>query len=137
MAANYSGNPGDSTRDLVRFLIHDTVTADALFQDEEIDYLITIHGDAYTSAIAAVQVLISRTADDASESRKVGELSLTTGAGSALSSYMALIKVLKQAKWDLDPAAPVVNSNALVKTTQKINENAGSDFVLGQMDNKT
>jgi len=137
MAFNYSGNPGDSVRDLVRFLIHDTVSAGALFQDEEIDYLITIHEDGYTSAIAAVQVLISRTADDASETRKVGELSFTTGAGSAMSSYLALIKVLKQAKWDLDPAAPTVNSNAIIKTTQKINENAGSDFVLGQMDNKT
>jgi len=137
MAFNYSGDPGDSVRDLVRFLIHDTVSADALFQDEEIDYLITIHEDGYTSAIAAVQILISRTADDASETRKVGELSFTTGAGSAMSSYLALIKVLKQAKWDLDPAAPIVNSNAIIKTTQKINENAGSDFVLGQMDNKT
>ena len=142
MAANYSGNPGDSTRDLVRFLITDTVTASPYFQDAELDYLIGVHTDGgvaqpYQAAIAAVQIIIGKTADDASETRKVGELSFTTGAGSAMTSWLTLQKELRKQAFDLDPGAPVINANAIVKTTQKINENAGSDFVLGQQDNKT
>jgi len=137
MAFTYSGNPGSSTRDLVRFLITDTNAAEPLFQDTELDYLVTTWENGYTAAIAAVRTLIGRVADGSSESKKVGDLSLASSTGSSTGKLLSLIQQLETARFNLYPAAPIVNANSLVKTVDKIDEDSGSDFVLGQMDNKT
>lgn len=137
MAFTYSGNPGSSTRDLVRFLITDTNADSAMFQDAELDYLIGVWINGYSAAIAAVRTLVGREADGSSVSKKVGDLSLTTSQGSSTSKWTQLINQLEQARWNLYPAAPIVNPNAIVKTVDKVDENSGSDYVVGQMDNKT
>jgi len=137
MAFTYSGDPGSSTRDLVRFLITDTNAAEPLFQDTELDYLVTTWENGYTAAIAAVRTLIGRVADGSSESKKVGDLSLASSTGSSTGKLLSLIQQLETARFNLYPAAPIVNANSLVKTVDKIDEDSGSDFVLGQMDNKT
>jgi hypothetical protein len=138
MAFTYSGNPGNSTRDLVRFLITDTDSTDALFQDSEIDYLVTLWGaDGYGAAIAAVRTLIGRSANSSSQSKKVGDLSLTTVNGMEVTKYMELIKQLEKARFNLYPAAPVVNPNAILPTHIGIVEGEGTDYVVGQMDNLT
>lgn len=138
MAFTYSGNPGSSTRDLVRFLISDTDANDPYFQDSEIDYLITIWGtDGYTAAIAAVRTLIGRESDGSSTSKKVADLQLTNSSGSITAKWQQLIQQLEKARWNLYPAAPVVNSNAILPTDEGFVEGEGTDFVVGQMDNNT
>jgi hypothetical protein len=137
MTFTYSGDPGSSTRDLVRFLITDTNAAEPLFQDTELDYLVTTWENGYTAAIAAVRTLIGRVADGSSESKKVGDLSLASSTGSSTGKLQSLIQQLETARFSLYPAAPIVNANSLLKTVEKIDEDSGSDFVLGQMDNKT
>jgi hypothetical protein len=137
MTFTYSGNPGASTRDLVRFLISDTNSADAYFQNEELDYLITIWGNGYTAAIEAVRTLIGREANLSSTSKKVGDLSLTTVKGMSVTKWLELIKQLETARWNLYPAAPVVNPNAILPTDEGIVEGEGTDFYVGQMDNNT
>lgn len=137
MAFTYSGDPGTSTRDLVRFLLSDTNSASPLFEDAELDYLITIWGDAYTSAIEACRNMIGREADGSSLSRKVGDLTISTGAGSVTARWQALISQLEKARFNLYPAAPVVNANSLLPTVERVIEDEGSDFIVGQMDNRT
>jgi len=137
MAFTYSGNPGSSTRDLVRFLITDTDSTSPMFQDAELDYLIGIWQEGYTAAIAAVRTLIGRESDGSSVSKKVGDLSLTTSQGSATAKWMSLISQLETARWNLYPAAPIVNPNSIIQTVDKVDEDSGSDFVVGQMDNRT
>lgn len=137
MTWTYSGNPGASTLDEVRFLIQDTNTNDQLLQDEELNYLITSYGDPYSAAVAAVSALIARLASLQSESKKVGDLSLTRVYGLQVAKYEALIKYLERERFRRFPAAPVVNANSLLPTVERDVEDEGSDFVVGQMDNRT
>lgn len=44
MTWSYSGDPASSPRDEVRFLVGDTVAASPQVSDEEIDYVLTLHG---------------------------------------------------------------------------------------------
>jgi hypothetical protein len=44
MSWTYSGNPADSQRDEVRFMLGDTDETEPIMQDEEIDYLIAEYG---------------------------------------------------------------------------------------------
>jgi len=78
MTFTYSGDPSTSTRNYVRFLISDTTSTDALFSDEELNYVITEWGgDAYSAARELAEVLIarfSRLAD--SSSKSVGDISV-------------------------------------------------------------
>ena len=54
---NYSGDPGASTKDAVRFLIGDTDSRDQLLSDQEIDYLVNNVGSANESAAQACEIL--------------------------------------------------------------------------------
>jgi len=138
MTWTYSGNPASSTRDEVRFLIQDTDTNDQLLSNEELDYLITSYaGDAYAAAIAAVIALIAKAARAVEETKSVGDLSLSRRAGARLAQWESLKKSLDTERFRRFPAAPVVNANAILPTDEGIVEGEGTDFVVGQMDNKT
>jgi len=72
----YSGDPADSPKDEVRFLIQD-VDDDPdkqEMQDEEIDYLLAAAGNAADAATAAARVLAARYAGKVSKA--VGDLRL-------------------------------------------------------------
>ena len=61
MSWSYSGDPTDSTRDKVRFLIGDTDAADQQLSDEEIDSALTDSADEpYAAAIACTSALVSK-----------------------------------------------------------------------------
>lgn len=137
MTWSYSGDPGDSALDEIRFLIQDTDTNDQLLSNEEITYLFDAYGDAYSAAVAAVGVLIAKASKVAEESKTVGDLSLSVKSGARLTQWQALMESLKAERFRRYPAAPVVNANSLLPTDERSVEDEGSDFVMGQMDNKT
>lgn len=137
MTWTYSGDPGASLLDEVRFLIQDTDTNDQLLQDEEISYLLTSYGDPYSAAVAAVVSLIGQAARSEEESKKVGDLSLTRKAGARLAQWEALKRHLEAERFRRTPAAPIVNRNAILPTDEAIVEGEGTDYVVGQMDNRT
>ena len=137
MTWTYSGNPGSSLLDEVRFLIQDTDTNDQQLSNEELTYLITAYGDPYSAAVAAVSALIGRLASLSSESKKVGDLSLTRVFGMQVAKYEALIKYLERERFRRYPAAPIVNRNAILPTDEALVEGEGTDYVVGQMDNRT
>jgi len=138
MAWSYSGNPGASGLDEVRFLIQDTDSTDQLLSNEEINYLLTAYSaDAYGAAIAAVIALIAKAARAVEESKSVADLSLTRRAGARLQQWESLRKSLEMERFRRFPAAPVVNPNAILPTNEGIVEGEGTDYVVGQMDNRT
>lgn len=137
MTWSYSGNPGASNLDHIRFLIQDTDTSDQLFSNEELTFLYNSYGDAYSAAIAAVTTLIAKGSRVAEESKTVGDLSLSIKSGARVAQWEALLKYLKAERFRLNPAAPVINQNAIVPTVERVEEDESTDFVVGQMDNKT
>jgi hypothetical protein len=138
MTFSYSGDPGASTLDLVRFLIQDTNEDDAQLQDAEILYWIgQFDGEAYSAAISCVSSLIGRLASLSSESKTVGDLSLSRVNGMQVAKFEALIKYLERERFRRFPAAPAANPNALLPTGVGIVEGEGTDFYTGQMDNRT
>lgn len=62
MTWTYSGNPGSSVRDAVRFLVGDTNPKSQLLTDEEIQYLIGENGATKTIVIAidAVEKILAK-----------------------------------------------------------------------------
>lgn len=138
MTFTYSGNPGASALDEVRFLIQDTDTNEQLLSNEEITYLLSAYdNDAFGAAIAAITSLIAQAARVQEESKSVGDLSLSIRSGARLEQWEMLLNRLQAERFRRFPAAPVVNANSLLPTDEREVEDKGSDFVVGQMDNRT
>lgn len=92
MSWSYSGDPSNSTRDAVRFLIGDTDTNDQQLSNEELDYLLTTYSsDKYAAAIAAVRALIAKFARLADKA--VGDLRISYSQ--RLKHYQQLISNLQ------------------------------------------
>jgi hypothetical protein len=137
MAWTYSGNPGSSNLDEVRFLIGDTDSTSQLLSNEEINYLLGAYGEAYAAAVACVVALIAQASRTVEESKKVGDLSLSIKSGARLQQWITLKATLESERFRRYPAAPVVNPNAILPTHIGIVEGEGTDYVVGQMDNVT
>ncbi len=88
MSWSYSGTPGSSALDEVRFLITDTVeTKSYTLQDEEINYAITLYsasppviGQNFYAAAVCADIILGRL-KGVSASKSVGDLSVDFGAG--------------------------------------------------------
>lgn len=90
MTWTYSGVPGDSTVDTVRFLAGLTSSGmPGTLTDEEITYLAGIEGSVYLAASASCQRVATYYAAGV-QSRRVGELTLTYGDRAAEFSNRAL-----------------------------------------------
>lgn len=85
---SYSGDPGASNLDALRFLIGDTVEASAVFSDEELDWLLSQNSNIYYAAATAAESAWASYASAESggsgtsgtvKTRTVGALSLTYG----------------------------------------------------------
>lgn len=79
MSWTYSGVPGDSTVDTVRFLAGLTSSgAPGTLSDEEITYLASAEGSVYLAAASACQKVATHYASSV-QTRRVGDLTLTYG----------------------------------------------------------
>tara|TARA_R100000664_G_C2756562_1_gene144493 strand:- start:3443 stop:3868 length:426 start_codon:yes stop_codon:yes gene_type:complete len=66
MAFTYTSDPENSKRDAVRLLTGDTVSTDALLQDSEVEYFLSLYNDAvYPAAAAACDAISSKYARQA------------------------------------------------------------------------
>ena len=80
MVWTYSGDPGASTLDAVRFLLGDTVEANAIFSDEELDWLIATQSNPYFAAALAADsaaAAYSNKSNDNVKTKTVGALSIS------------------------------------------------------------
>lgn len=102
MAFTYSGDPSNSTRDELRFLIQDTDQTDFAFQDGELDYFLLGSGDnPFSAAIRAIETLIAKYSKLVDE--KVGQVSKSYSQ--LVDHYKALLATL-QRRVAIDDALP-------------------------------
>ena len=137
MTFTYSGDPSTSTRNYVRFLLNDTDSTDALFSDEELNYVISEwSGDAYNAARECAEILIarfSRLAD--SSSKSVGDISVSESYSSKVTHYKELAESLIRRQMRKSPPRPFVNAQALKSTNDRIVDDINTDFYSGIHDN--
>lgn len=132
MAFTYTGDPAGSNRDKVRFLIGDTTSADAHFQDEEIAYLLSVWGDdVFDAAIAGAELLAGRYAHLTNYSRSIGDLSISEQYGSSATEFRELARSLRMQKDTLTPPSPVINAQAISNTGDKTVTTYKTDFYTG------
>ena len=72
----YSGDPRDSDRDSVRFLVGDTDDTDQKVSDEEIAYLLTQNGNVFKAAAMAARGISANYTVKVKE-KKIGDLAIT------------------------------------------------------------
>jgi len=92
MTWSYTGNPVDSAKDEIRFLVGDTVTAAQLVSDEEIAYVVALHPKVAGRANYAAASMIAYTIAGTFASKRnktVGSLSISYGEQSDKYSTMA------------------------------------------------
>lgn len=137
MTFTYSGDPSTSTRNAVRFLINDTDSTDALFSDEELNYLISEWGtNTYEIARAACETLVSRfnrLAD--STSKSVGDISVSESYTAKAKQYQDLANSFLMRRMRKTPPKPWANTQALKSTDDRIVDDFNTDFYTGIHDN--
>ena len=137
MTFTYSGDPSTSIRNYVRFLIHDTDSTDALFSDEELNYVISEwNNDAYKAARECAEILIarfSRLAD--SSSKSVGDISVSESYSSKIAHYKELANSLLTREMRKSPPRPFANAQALKSTNDRIVDDYNTDAYAGIHDN--
>lgn len=97
MSWSYSGNPADSDKDEVRFLVGDTDKSDQVLSDEEINYFVTRFPSTLTVPnweCAAEAARAASTKFTNLVNKSVGSLSLQYGEKSE--RYLALAKNLDE-----------------------------------------
>lgn len=104
MAWSYSGNPSSSERDAVRFLVGDTDTNDQLLSNEEIDYLVTLHGSVHRIASESARAIAAKFAR--LMNRSIGGLSADFSA--KYRQYLELADNLLE-KDEVSPVSPFIS----------------------------
>jgi hypothetical protein len=99
MTWTYSGDPTLSTRDQVRFLIGDTNSSTPIFQDEEIDWLLTQNTNVYLAAASAADAAASGVVavggNSATKTKTVGALSISYGDTEKAKDWRTLASQLR------------------------------------------
>lgn len=89
MTWTYSGDPSVSNKDAVRFSIGDTNSSAQQLQDEEINWLLTVHGSVRAATIAAARTLATKYAGLVDKA--VGDLRLSLSQ-----KHKGYLEVIKQ-----------------------------------------
>jgi hypothetical protein len=137
MTFTYSGDPTTSTRNKVRFLINDTDSTDALFTDEELDYLIGEWGtNVYEICRAACETLVSRFVRlSDSTSKSVGDISVSESYTAKAQQYKDLAASFLLRNMRKAPPRPFANAQALKSTNDRIVDDYNTDAYTGIHDN--
>ncbi len=94
----YTGDPEANDRDAVRFLVGDTVEKDAIFQDEEIDWILTQNANVYFAAALAADAAsaqFSSAAKDGVKTKTVGALSISYSNTERAAEYRTMASGLR------------------------------------------
>ena len=128
-------DPTSGTRDAIRFLIQDTDSTDAHFQDAEINYLYSVWGNIYDAAIAAAEIISGQYAHKTNYSRSIGDLSISESYGASAAEFRALAVRLKDQRDRLRVPIAKINAQSIIATGDKTVTTYKSDFSTGFMDN--
>jgi len=133
MTWSYTGNPADSMKDAVRFLINDTDTNDQLLSNEEIQWCISQAGDSvYQSAHDACYAIASHFSRMAT-SKSVGDMSITYT--NRAQSYFDLANELLELGARRNPPTPWASEDNMKRASDKtVPPSNGTEYWTGQMD---
>jgi len=127
MAWTYSGDPASNEKDAVRFMLGDTESTEPLLTNEEINYLIEVHGGTGMAAVGGARAIAAGFSRDADRSRGVGDLSLSESFSQKSTQYHHLADHLLAVASGID-APPIANVNASA---------IGAEFTIGLLDKFT
>ena len=137
MAFTYSGDPSTSRRDAVRFLLGDTVDADAVFADAELDFLLAEWGNPYGAAIAAADAAAARYSRQAqSLKRTVGDLSIDETYSDRAAHFQSLRSQLALQRDGRYPPTPWVDPASLAPSDTKASTGKTTDLWISRFDNR-
>ena len=133
MAWSYSGNPADSEKDAVRFLIGDTDTDDQLLSDAEINYVIVESGGSIYQAAHDAAYAIAGKFSRMASSKSVGDMSISYA--DRAQAFFALANELLELSARREVPTPWVSPDNIIRAAQKtIPPSNGTEFYTGQMD---
>lgn len=129
MTFAYSGNPGQSTLDQVRFLLGDTVDETHVLEDEEITWLLSENADDpyYAAAGGAIRLSIKAT-NQAEETKRVGDLELTRRFTASATHWQGLAQSIR----DMRPGDGDVEGGGALPWVSPLNYQAPSRFYTDQ-----
>lgn len=133
MAWSYSGNPEESPKDAVRFLIGDTDENDKLLHDAEIEYLLKKYNNApLNAAIRCCETIMAKFSRLADE--KVGQVSIDYSQKAK--GYLAMRDELRR-RMMIETSAPY--AGGISRLDKQINvanaDRVKPDFTKQMMDN--
>ena len=134
MAWSYSGNPGSSPKDTVRFLIGDTENCDQLLQDGEIVWVLGQYNNApINAAVRCCETIISKFSRLADES--VGQVRISFSQKAK--GYRDMLRDLRNrlATESMVPYAGGVSISDM-QTVRSNNDRVPPDFGKHMMENE-
>lgn len=135
MSFEYSGDPATSNKDAMRFLIGDTVEANALYQDEELEWLLTQESNIYLASAVACETVASRFRALA-QSKSVGGLSISYGdRASQYAEQGRLLRVQAQELSDVPVPIWTAGSKAEKELRTEDDDANLTDVTIGIHDN--
>lgn len=120
MTWTYTGNPGSSDKDYVRYKIGDTDEANQLISDEEIDYELAQTNDMLKAAYQCARAVLKKLARR--PDKKIGPSSIQNSQLKDL--YKSILEDIKSEMEDAGMALP---------STEELHE---AIFDIGMMDNE-
>lgn len=133
MAWTYSGNPGSSARDSVRFLVQDTDTTDQLLQDAEVDWCIAQAGSSVYQAAHDASYAIASKFSRMATSKSVGDMSLSYA--DRAKAYFQLANELLELGTRRDVPTPWISPDNIIRAQEKtMPPSNGTEFWTGQTD---
>lgn len=137
MTFTWSGDPATSPRNHVRFLLHDIHSADPLFTDEDIDFvLLEWDNDVYESARELAETAVAIFARNAeSTSKSVGDISVSETNADKVTHYIKLAETLARRKMRKQAPRPWASASNLTSTSKRNDTSHNTDFYEGIHDN--
>jgi len=136
MSFTYSGDPDNSPKDAVRFLIGDTDKCDPLLDDEEIKYFLGQYNDGkgvINAAIRCCETIAAKFSRRVTE--KVGQVSMNFSDAGKQYRAMALDLRRRLAMEDSNPYAGGI-SRSDKKTVEQNGDRVKPDFTKHMMENE-
>lgn len=133
MTWTYSGNPADSDRDKVRFLVFDTDTNEQLLSDEEIAWLLTEQTNIYLAAANAAEAIAAKFAKDITRSA----VGLSANVGNRAQFYLELANKLRDQVGTTNKRAEVFAGGLTISGKDTLDSDSDAvqpGFKIGEFD---
>ena len=133
MTWTYSGNPADSDRDKVRFLVFDTDTNEQLLSNEEIAWLLSEQTNVYLAAANAAEAIAAKFAKDITRSA----VGLSANVGNRAQFYLELAEKLRNQVGTTNKRAEVFAGGLSISGKDSLDSDSDAvqpGFKIGEFD---